>query len=274
MVLAVFGIGAFVVGLYIVRVGGDFMDNRLLLPALFLLLAPVAVVPATRRLTTVVTVAVVALWSVVTLGVLRGPEDGVPRAFATGTPNPITTIDFGMGPGGPEVDFFTGSGVYYLQRQLPGTPSEHEPALATYGVGAPSYALGPDTYVLDLFGLADPFTSHLELERRATVAHEKPLPRPWIPARLLEPGAPVTERDLPLPPFFYARSLDDSRGAPFAQRVRDARRALRCPRLDEFLATYRAPLDAGRFVENLGASFRYHGFRIPPEPRAALDELC
>jgi arabinofuranosyltransferase len=271
LVVAAFGIGAFVEALYIVRVGGDFMDNRLLLPALFLLLAPVAVVPAARQF---VGAMVVVPWAIVALVTLRGPEDGVPHAFATGVPNPITTIDFGMGPDGSEARFFTGEGVYYLQDRLPGRPSAHDPALATYGVGAPSYALGTDVYVLDLLGLADPFTSHLELERRATIAHEKPLPRPWIPARLLRRGAPVTLADLPLPPMFFARSLDESHGEPFATRVRAARRALECARLDEFFATYRAPLDAGRFLENIGDAFGSYGLRIPPEPRNAVAELC
>jgi arabinofuranosyltransferase len=271
LVVAAFGISALVEALYVVRVGGDFMDNRFLMPPLFVLLAPIAVVPATRRF--VVALAVVP-WAVLALGVLRGPEDGVPYAFAVGTRNPVTTEDFGMAPGGTERAFFTGHGVYYLQRRLPGRPSGHDPALATYGVGVPSYSLGPDTYVLDLFGLGDPITSHLQLQRRATVAHEKPLPRPWIPARLLRPGSKVTEADLQLPPLFYARSLDDPRGEPFARRVHDARAALRCSRLRDFVATYRAPLDAGRFFENLGASFSNYGFRIPPEPRAARAELC
>jgi hypothetical protein len=231
----------------------------------------VAVVPATRRFAWAL---IVVPWAIVALVVLRGPEDGVPRAFGAGTPNPITTADFGMAPGGPERPPLTSEGVYYLKQRLPGTPSAHDPALATYGVGAPSYSLGPDTYVLDLFGLGDPMTSHLELEQRATVAHEKPLPRPWIPARLLKPGSPVTQDDLPLPPLFFARSLDDPRGESFSHRVRDARRALRCTRLEDFFATYRAPLDAGRFLDNLGASFTNYGFRIPPEPRRALAALC
>ncbi len=271
LVAAVFGVGALVEALYVVRVGGDFMDNRFLMPALFLLLAPVAVVPATRRFAWAL---VVVPWAIVALAVLRGPEDGVPRAFGTGTPNPITTVDFGVAPGGSERPPFTGKGVYYLKHRLPGTPSVHDPALATYGVGAPSYALGPSTYVLDLFGLGDPMTSHLELEQRATVADEKPLPRPWIPARLLKPGSPVTRDDLQLPPLFFARSLDDPHGESFSHRVRDVCRAPRCTRLEDFFATYRVPLDAGRFFDNLGASFTNYGFRIPPEPRRGLAELC
>ena len=38
-------------------------------------------------------------------------------------------------------------------------------------------------------GLGDAFTSHLRLDHRGTVAHEKPLPFPWIVARTLRPGS-------------------------------------------------------------------------------------
>jgi arabinofuranosyltransferase len=271
LVVAAFGVAAFVEALYVVRVGGDFMDNRFLLPALFLLLAPVAVVPAERRF---LGAMAVVPWALVALVTLRGPEDGVPRAFATGVANPVTTVDFGMARGGSQLPFSGDHGVYYLRHRLPGAPSAHDPALATYGVGAPSYALGTDVYVLDLFGLGDPFTSHLRLDRRGTVAHEKPLPHPWIPARLLRAGAPVTARDVAKPLSFLARALGRPDGQSFAERVRDARRALRCSRLRDFFATYRAPLDAGRFFENLADAFTNNGFRIPPEPRDALGELC
>jgi arabinofuranosyltransferase len=271
LVVTVFGIGAFAEATCVVYVGGDFMHNRFLLPALFLLVAPVAVVSATRQF---VGALLVIPWAIVALVALRGPEDKLPTAFVVGTPNPITLADFGMAPGGPQRRFFEGDGVHYLQRRLRGIPNAHDPALATYGVGVPAYALGTGTYVLDLFGLADPFTSHLELEQRSLVAHEKPLPRPWIPARLLVPGSPVTLDDLPLPSLFFTRSLEAAGGQSFDRRVRDARHVLDCPRLAEFFATYRAPLDLGRFLDNLGDAFSSYGFRIPPEPRRALAELC
>ena len=213
-------------------------------------------------------------WAIVALAVLRGPEDGVPRAFAVGTPNPITTVDFGVAPGGSERPPFTGKGVYYLKHRLPGTPSAHDPALATYGVGAPSYSLGPDTYVLDLFGLGDPMTSHLELEQRATVAHEKPLPRPWIPARLLKPGSPVTQDDLQLPPLFFARSLDDPRGESFSHRVRDARRATALHAARGLLRD--VPRAARRRTVLRQPRCVVHQLRVPHPARAprALAELC
>ena len=136
-----------------------------------------------------------------------------------------------------------------------------------------SYALGSDAYVLDLLGLGDAFTSHLKLDHRAIVGHEKPLPTPWIAARLLAPGSDVTYADFPKP-IALIRPIDHPDGQPFDARVSAARRALECSRLRDFVETYRAPLTASRFVDNLGAAFSNFGFRIAPEPRDAVREFC
>lgn len=269
-VVAAFVIGGIVQAVYIVKVGGDFMHARLLLPALFLVVAPVAAVPATRRF---LGALLVAPWVLVTLVGLRSVDDQ-PRALGPNTINAITVEDFGMGPGGPQRAWFSGPGVYYFETRLPGVSSGPKTAVATYGIGVPSYALGRDTYILDLLGLGDAFTSHLKLARRGTVAHEKPLPLPWIPARLLRPGVQLHELDFVGPARFFALPLDDPRGEPFAQRVEDARRVLHCPRVAEFVRTYEGPLGPGRFFDNLGNSFTNFGFRIPPEPRKARAALC
>jgi arabinofuranosyltransferase len=270
LVIAAFVIGGIVQGLYIVRVGGDFMHARLLLPALFLVVAPVAAVPLTRRF---VGALLVTPWVLVALVGLRSVDDQ-PRALGPNTTNAITLEDFGMGAGGPQRAWFSGPGVYYFETRLPGLPSGPTTAVATYGIGVTGYALGPNTYVLDLLGLGDAFTSHLKLARRGTVAHEKPLPIPWIPARLLRPGVQLHEQDFVGPARLFALPLDDPRGEPFAKRVADARRVLHCPRMVEFLGTYEGPLGPGRFFDNLRDSFLNFGFRIPPEPREAQAALC
>ena len=266
LVVGAFFVGGLLLAVYIVRVGGDFMHARLLLPALFTLLAPVGVVPATKKFAVA---ALVVPWAVVVIVAVRFPGEKDPVLGAR-NPNAITASQI-VGPGFDAK--YAEPGVYVLENRLPGTPLGRDRAMAFYGVGATSYALGPDAYVLDLLGLGDPFTSHLRLQHRAIVAHEKPLPTPWIAARLLEPGSAVEESDFP-PPIFLIRPIDRPDGQPFADRVADARKALDCPRLRDFFATYTAPLDAGRFVSNLGDAFTNFSFRIPPEPRDALRELC
>lgn len=255
--------------LYIVRVGGDFMQARLLLPALTSVCAPVAVVPLRR---TTAAVLLVAPWALVAAVSLRAGDDG-PRAFGPDTTNAVTLADFGWQPGGPARTWFTGHGVWFLTHRLPGTPSAHDPAVAAYGVGVESYALG-DAYVLDLLGLGDAFTSHLRLDRRGTVAHEKPLPFPWVVARTLRPGAPVDVHDFELPPVFLARLLDRPRGEPFSARVRDARIALRCRTLREFMARRTDAMSVSQFLDNVRHARADDALRIPPEPRDARAQLC
>jgi hypothetical protein len=227
-------------------------------------------VPLTRRF---VGALLVTPWVLVALVGLRSVDDQ-PRALGPNTTNAITLEDFGMGAGGPQRAWFSGPGVYYFETRLPGLPSGPTTAVATYGIGVTGYALGPNTYVLDLLGLGDAFTSHLKLARRGTVAHEKPLPIPWIPARLLRPGVQLHEQDFVGPARLFALPLDDPRGEPFAKRVADARRVLHCPRMVDFLRTYEGPLGPGRFFDNLRDSFLNFGFRIPPEPREAQAALC
>lgn len=269
LVLLAFAVGALIDATYIIRVGGDFMHARLLLPALFAFMAPVAVVALRRE---ALGALLIVPWALVVLVAIRSVDDA-PNTFAN-TRNAVIIADFGLNPGMSERAWFSGLGVYYDNRRLTGEPLDRNPAVAAFGLGVTSYALGPDVYFLDLLGLADPLTSHLELEHRGTIAHEKPLPTPWIPARLLAPDTPVVSNELRTPQVFYARPIDDPRGQSMDDRVADARAALRCARLREFVATYSAPLDGGRVLENFRDAFENYAFRIPPEPRDARTAMC
>jgi arabinofuranosyltransferase len=267
LVAGAFAAGGLLQALYTVRVGGDFMHARLLLPSLFALVAPVAVVPIRRRYA--VSLLVIP-WVIVGLFVLRAgvDDDG---AFGTTRQNTVTLDDF---------DFYLSSipsfdeGVYYRDEKLPAEPVDgRRVEVATYGVGIVGYAVGPDTYVLDLLGLGDPFTSHLDLERRGLIGHEKPLPPPWIAARLTNPGASLTAEDFPFPFAFGTGPIDDPRDS-FEHRERVARAALKCPGLRDFLESYDAPLTPGRFIGNLIDAVPNTRFRIPPEPADAYEKFC
>lgn len=272
LVVAGVGIAALLDAFYIIRVGGDFMQARLLLPALFALAAPVAVVPLRK---TYAGALLIVPWAFVALVALRAGIADQPAPFGPGTLNAVTTNDSGFQPGGASIKWFDGNGVYFISHKLPGAvPSGHNPALATYGVGISAYALGPDTYILDLLGLGDAFTSHLKLGRRGVVAHEKPLPVPWIPARLTTPESKLTPEEFTLPAFFLARPLERPGTQTFDERIAEARTALTCRRLRDFTATYTDHLDAGRFVSNLGDAFTNYRFRIPPEPRDTVARFC
>jgi len=174
LVAAAFGFGGIVHALYVVRVGGDFMHARLLLPSLFAVAAPVAVVPLDRRY---LLALLVVPWALVALFFLPSPTD-TRHFFFTAKPRPVTVEDFNWGRKGL-ASFYKGHGVYYNTTLLSARPAAgRDGAVVSYGIGISSYALGTDVYVLDALGLADPFTARLQLRVRGYPGHEKPLPAP------------------------------------------------------------------------------------------------
>jgi arabinofuranosyltransferase len=270
LVTTAFAVTALVHVIYVVKVGGDFMYARLLLPGLFAFAIPVAVVPARREY---VASLLILPWAFTSLFFLRSENDRYLEAIG----NRVTTDDWKWGRGSGALETYSSPGFYYTDQLLPVfSAGEHNKIVATYGVGAGTYALGTDVYVLDLLGLGDPFTAHLELERRGFTGHEKPLPPPWIVARFLTEDADVTEEDFPFPAVLanLGRRIDDPGNEPFEERVRAARAALRCKDLRAFQRSYDAPLTAGRFVDNLFDAFSNSSFRIPPEPRNARAKFC
>lgn len=260
--------------LFVARVGGDFMHARLVLPGLTALVAPVAVTVFSRKLTQIVMSAVVIGWALVSIAVLRSIDDA-PITFIGSPRNGVTLSDYGWQPGGPARQWLTGPGVYFNQHLVAAPEREglSPVASAEFGVGMSSYALGPNTYVLDMLGLGDAFTSHLELAHRGVIAHEKPLPRPWVAARLFAPDAQLGEADFPLPQFFIAAPLDRP-DTPFPERVDAARTALTCGDLHAFLGRIDNPLSVGSFVGNIFHSFHDSRLRIAPEPSDAVKQFC
>jgi arabinofuranosyltransferase len=268
-VVLTFGIVGIAHALYVIRVGGDFMNARLLLPSLFAFVIPAAVVPVRRMfLGTLLLVP----WAIVALVALRSVDDQ-PRAFGKDTMNAVSLNDFGWGRNGQFRAQYSRPGVYYTSVLLPAPAKAGEPALviAAYGVGEVGYAF-PDAYVLDALGLGDAFTAHLHLTRRGIVAHEKPLPLPWIAARLTDPATQLQSSEFPQAGHLFP--VDLASNFPFGERVSWARSVLECPTLRDFFDEYRGRVTVGRFVRNLGASFSNWGFRIPPEPHDAYEKYC
>jgi hypothetical protein len=112
------------------------------------------------------------------------------------------------------------------------------PVGAFFGVGIAGYAVGTDFRVLDLLGLADPFTAHLETTGywntlRRGPGHEKPLPSPWIAARLTAPGTTPNRRHFP--DFGSNPLIPVTAGREFQEQVAWARAALQCDEIDDLM---------------------------------------
>ena len=252
---------------YVVKVGGDFIHSRLLLPFLFALVAPVAVVAMRRRHALAL---LVLPWAVVCSLFLRTDGD----RYVSSLGNPVTLADYQWTPEHPDqVAAAKGSFVHHGVRLTARPVEGRETVYAAYGIGVVGYGLGRDVYVLDVLGLANPIASHLVADRPALPGHEKPLPPPWIVATGTRPGADLDEEDFPFP-VLMSSPLDDPGRAPFDDRVATARSTLACPPLRDLIASYSAPLTVRRFVDNLLAAPANTSLRYPAEPEDAAELLC
>jgi arabinofuranosyltransferase len=283
-VLTAFAMGAVLHALYVARVGGDFMHGRMLLPALFAVCAPVAVVPARRELAGTVGIGA---WAVVALFFLRPPTEPstIETSFVAdvhaaavddaGTEHPVTTDDFGWGDGGPRRSRYTEpSGVWSEGRPVTGdaAPGLHTPAVANFGIGIVSYSLGHDWYVLDLLGLGDALTGRLDVDQPGLVGHEKPLPQPWIVARTVAEDGSYDADAIPTPSI--TRPLVVTPPGELDAQADEARTALACAPLVDLDRAISAELTVSRFLSNVADAWSLTRLRVPPEPAVAVDELC
>jgi arabinofuranosyltransferase len=276
-------LGAAVVhALYVVRVGGDFMHARLLMPSVFLALCPVAVLPLTRRATAVSATLLVgaAVWAGASVAVLRidYAEDVAPSGIAdergfyamlAGVEHPVTLADHG----GAGVSAYTGrvldaarDGRDEIVLQVvpvrPSTPlevlapSSGGMVLSVGNAGFYGVAAGRSVFVIDGFGLTDPIGSHIAPGPPGRPGHEKVFPREYLFARF---GAPAD---------------DVSGDLPDTSPVGTARQALACGEAAEMIEATSGTLTVSRFLRNIVHSPELTSFRIPGDPAEARDQLC
>jgi arabinofuranosyltransferase len=258
--------------LYVVRLGGDWMQARMLLPSTFAIALPVMVVRL--RAVLVPAVVVVAAWTVVAAAGLRLDERRTPYAIedvrqsfvdATARPNPVAVGDFARVP-------WEALGADMRRRAerrrevvlgtlgLPGPTAPAAAGLRTpvvfhyYSIGIVGFAAGPRVYLADVFGLADPVGARLPVTDPRRAGHEKLLTPEWVLGRFGAPGATVAGVD------------------PGA--VRAARRALSCGPLRRLRRATAEPLSWGRFWGNVHDAWRLRSLRIPQDPREAQARWC
>jgi arabinofuranosyltransferase len=279
--------------LYVVRVGGDYLHARLLLPAFWSMLAPVAVAPlALRRMVLrrnrhelgrVVAVGAVTVWAV-TCGVsLRHPylrygagvvivnaPHGAPLTNGRNVAShPVLVSQQGL----RSPPFDESAPVTAQGRPLPVVLPKglRVPTAALYGVGTIGYLLGPRFYVLDMLGLGDPLNARLTVNTPREPGHEKVMPLAWLVARVS--NAPIAPNLLPNPGSFVGWLYTSPPGS-LEKDVALARETLRCRPVRELLDAVRAPLTPGRFITNMVESFRLTRLQIPPDPQRARESLC
>ena len=264
-------------GLYVTRVGGDFMHGRLLLPALFAVMMPVAVVDARSWWRGALLVGVLP-WAVLCGTDLRVPyvvsPDGIAdeRAFysiSARERNPVQVDSYAPmvlhadGQEAKRLASTPGASLgWRTDRVLPvytsmplrdGLPASD--AFVASNLGITGVLAGPSVHIVDPSGLADPFASRVLVPTRGRPGHEKGLPLAWVIARFGDPAAPPPE-------------------GVSAQDVDAARRALRCGALHDLEVATTAPLTPGRFVRNIRLAIQLRHFRFSSDPSAAVARFC
>jgi hypothetical protein len=133
--------------------------------------------------------------------------------------------------------------------------------------------MGPEFHVLDVLGLADTLTAHLDGSHTLSVlaGHEKALPAPWIAALLTPPEA---RPDPAAVATGHNQLLTPATGRAFQEQVAWARAALRCDGIRDLRESAGARLTAGRFASNVLRSFDNTRLRIPPDPEDAYHRFC
>lgn len=266
-----------VVVAYLVSIGGDYVNGRLLVVPLLALLAPVAVVDGRllvgegRRLRVggTAAAAVVALWAVVSATALRPPYD-------------ITSSDFldvrydareiavrhWVGKPPTAIDDYAGSflaGPYLtLAAQLPRTDggllvvddpdlgrvlvlaADAGPVIASPTIGALGVVAGVDVRIIDRLALADPVASHLPATG-VTPGHLRQLPLAWV----------------------YARA-----GVAVDAPSKAAMRAMTCGRLGRLMDDVTGPLTPSGFLGNVLHAVGNTALDVPSDPQEAVDAFC
>ncbi len=270
---------ALVHGLYVVRVGGDYMHGRMWLPVWFALLLPVAVVPWPRKAgarALVVAAVVAALapavfpmenrssddtglvvnerqyWLSVydtdhpiVIDELRGPpvvaiaRDASRVAAAACAERPCTTVLFHWEEG----------------RLIPATRNTHPDTGVVFNlpaIGAVSLLAGREAFVIDRFGLADAVLARTGVPFQERAGHSRRASTLWRASWYLDDVGPLGVSD----------------------RWNAARDAHDCGLLRELHAATTDPLTLARFWRNIVWSGRLTRFRFPHHPVEARTALC
>lgn len=255
--------------LFMTKTGGDFLHARLLLPSVFMLLAPVAAMPWRRWLAG--PIIVIGIWALVAGGWLRPSTErvlGVPftsykvaesREMMQGLTRPghrpLLATDFQV-PDAGQARRLQAEGQRDLVSVL-GPPlrdvTPSRTTLISVLSGVAGYAAGPEVIVHEANALADVVGSRMPAAPGAIAGHRKRESWPWMIAMTTRPGVTAGQD---------------------ADKVAAARRALECGALADLQRATEAPLTFGRFVSNVARSYTWTRMVVPRGEMAAEREYC
>jgi arabinofuranosyltransferase len=264
-------VAAIVMGVYVLRVGGDFMYARMWLPATFLAVLPAMMLPI-RKLTIGPLVAI-ALWTVWSIhrdytrtahhinALVEDERVGYVQWTRKRNPIDETAYEGAIPILRPTIDsaiarrqrlLYTEGGVPMpLDPAFPASPVFVAGRLGLGGALVPVWGVAVDT-----LGLASPIGARIEVNHpEEPPGHQKVLPWPWILADYADPAR-----------------IEETEFSP--AQTAAARRAMQCGELRELLDSARSPLTASRFFANLIGSVARTRLVIPPDPVDAEFRFC
>ncbi|WP_280358728.1 flagellar motor control protein ZomB [Nocardia otitidiscaviarum] len=267
---------------YQIRVGGDFMHGRTLLPPLFCLLLPVMMLPLgsaaartePRRVSSVLSAALAVtvgwgLWAADVTAIES--ESGITASGiaderlyyvrTTGRDHPIRAEDYldypriramvGDIAASPEGGLLINTPSFRHWYVVP-PPSPIRAAGHTVyymNLGMISMNMPLHIRVIDPMGLAYPLAAHTNRFPDARIGHDKNLDADWA---IVDAGMASRHPDLP-------GFIDEG----WVSRIATA---LTCPETRDLLAATRAPLTIDRFLRNVHRSPHYAAYRIDRVP--------
>lgn len=279
----------FVLALYSIRVGGDFMHGRVLLPALFCFMVPISVMPlrivprsewGRNNATLGFAVSVVAwlttmVWAVIAANTVGMPTGAIvgktgivdERAFYslnTGHRHPIRAEDYLDYPrmramvqaiadtpdGGLLLPTPSFTNWDVVPPPVPIPEGGAGHTVYFLNLGMTSMNVGLDVKVLDQMGLAYPVAAHTERLEGGRIGHDKVLYPDWVVA---DTGMVPVHPWLP----WY---LDED-------WVAQAKVALTCPETVELKESYSSELTWPLFKRNLRKALDYAGYRFDRVPK-------
>jgi arabinofuranosyltransferase len=283
----------FILTVYALRVGGDFMHGRMLLPQLFCLLLPVAVVPirlperglrsmsAADLSFAVILFALVgtagwALFAANTTAIKTGTkisstgivDERIYYVLNTGHDHPILAEDYLDYPriramvdniaetpnGGLLMN--SPSFMYWYIAPPPQPIPEGGAGHTVYflNLGMTSMNVPLDVRVIDQMGLAYPLAAHTDRLTDGRIGHDKNLYPDWV---VVDTG--MVDRKPWLPWY-----MDE-------KWVTQARTAMSCPDTQALMISYRDPLTWGRFKHNLRHALTFAKYRIDRVPKYEIE---
>jgi arabinofuranosyltransferase len=285
--------------LYVVRLGGDFMHGRMLLPALFMFFAAVGTVRVPLRPRWQAGAGVAAFVAMAAFGVycahsLR-PEMYVNQILderrwwseTAGEPHPThlehyTKHNFYNGPlwvknriaeGCPAGLASLGNDIGDVCKRV-AWPDALDGQLSDHKEGE---LLGLDTrnvapQVVAVYAFRPLGISGRVMGLRINLTDSFGLADPLAAhMELTERGRPGHEKIFST--VWWAAKYTAT-GVTQDPRVLLAKRALACGPLHELQRAIHEPLTFGRFFKNVGLALQFHRLRVPADPQAAVDRFC